>query len=677
MYVSKVYEMPVDSYGDVRTLVRGLPYQCPNDWEEVLDSLDEDSNLYLVKEPDNPKDELAIAAYLGDRRIGYVAADDNCKVWMFLTDEKTPCKLIQKYEASFKVSFDNPQKLYENMNFEEIYRDNEGWIEKNCLIMEVPFLSDKEDGAYDWYRDVIIIRDFEEFVPDFRRKLAAKMITFIARKNSQGNYRYYLPYINAAVAIVDDEMIKGFIDMDGFVIAIPDLSYKTYPGGIHVDLNVARLQPKNSLINKFRIIEEKGGKELVFYLNQNSVDDSTKTSSINSNKMDIDKKNRTKCIEIEYTPNFKSHSANELQVLLKIMEQLRDGLNVTCYALNEGGKFQVYIDDDSYFCDIIDIKAKILIKRVIEKEKILVGAICIGKNFASTHKLLIKLYYDYISGNHVDEDITQLWIRDLTAQLHIIVPQANYIGKESKADKLEKESVDIGFPCYVDDDFDSFDFVKTNFTHKESNDEIIRITDKHQEDLYHNAPFVVLARQNPALPALYELCLPDGSMFDIIGDEDPEDIKLREWISEIGIVPVTIQSYEKSISNLLELHYRAFKRKSKNQKLKDFVSAHFIDDIVDIELENDVFEKIVDVIDPKFDGSMTENLNVLARIPKWASQAAYYIVDEDGPIWLAPSYHPDILDQVHQNNGTQGRVVSYQDNYDGTYHFELKFHIEK
>ena len=68
MYVSKVYEMPVDSYGDVRTLVRGLPYQCPYDWEDVLDSLDEDSNLYLIKEPDNPKDKLAIAAYLDDRR---------------------------------------------------------------------------------------------------------------------------------------------------------------------------------------------------------------------------------------------------------------------------------------------------------------------------------------------------------------------------------------------------------------------------------------------------------------------------------------------------------------------------------------------------------------------------------------------------------------------------------
>jgi hypothetical protein len=39
MHVSKVYEMPVDVYGDVRTLVRGLSYQCPDDWEDVSDSI--------------------------------------------------------------------------------------------------------------------------------------------------------------------------------------------------------------------------------------------------------------------------------------------------------------------------------------------------------------------------------------------------------------------------------------------------------------------------------------------------------------------------------------------------------------------------------------------------------------------------------------------------------------
>ena len=226
VYIEEIKRIPVDSYGDVRTLVRGLPYQCPDDWQDVLASLDKNSELALVKEPDNPKDELAIAAYLGDRRVGYVAADDNCQVWMFLTDEKTPCTLIQKYEASFKVSFKNPKQLFDNMPFEEIYKDKEGWIEKSRPVMEVPFIRDAANDAYDWYRDVIVIKDFEEFVPDFRRKLAAKMITFVARKNSQGNYRYYLPYINAAVAVVEDDAIKDIIDTDGFVIAIPDFQQR-------------------------------------------------------------------------------------------------------------------------------------------------------------------------------------------------------------------------------------------------------------------------------------------------------------------------------------------------------------------------------------------------------------------------------------------------------------------
>jgi hypothetical protein len=128
---------------------------------------------------------------------------------------------------------------------------------------------------------------------------------------------------------------------------------------------------------------------------------------------------------------------------------------------------------------------------------------------------------------------------------------------------------------------------------------------------------------------------------------------------------------------LLELHYRAFKRKGKNQELSDFVSAHFIEDTVEIEMDEEHFEKISEIIDPNQDGSMTDNLNVLAIVPKWASQVAYYIVGEDEPLWLAPSFNADILDQVHQNTSTQGRVVNYRDNYDGTYHFKLKFHIEK
>lgn len=267
--------------------------------------------------------------------------------------------------------------------------------------------------------------------------------------------------------------------------------------------------------------------------------------------MNTDINNRTKSIDILYPLNFKSQSMIELQMCQSILNQLKDGLNVVCYALNEDGDIHVYLDDDNLFCTILDLKAKVLTKKILEKENILVGAICADKDYVSNHNLLIKLYYDYISGNYNDEDITRLWLRDLTAQLyHISVPKAKYVGTGSMAYLVDKDSSDF-----------------------------------------------------------------------------------------------------------------------------QFVDKHYIYDTIDIELDEDFFGEIANIIDSNQDGTMPNNINVIARIPSWASQAAYYIVGQDEPIWLAPSYHPSILDQVHQNGGSQGRVVSYRDNYDGTYHFELKFHI--
>lgn len=241
MYVSKVYQMPVDAYGDVRTLVRGLPYQCPDDWEDVLDSLDEDSNLYLVKEPDNPKDKLAIAAYLDDRRVGYVAASDNGKIWLYLTDEKMPCKFIERFDASFKISFENPRHLFEDMPFEEIYRDKDGVTEEPFAEFEIPFLTNPKDNNYEWLDDSTYIMDLEKFIPDFRRKLASRMIILVGRKNSKGEYCYYLPYANNIIADIHDEKIKDTIDEYGFVIALPDVPIMTKRGGIFIDLHVTYL----------------------------------------------------------------------------------------------------------------------------------------------------------------------------------------------------------------------------------------------------------------------------------------------------------------------------------------------------------------------------------------------------------------------------------------------------
>lgn len=241
MRVSKVYEMPVDAYGDVRTLVRGLPYQCPDDWEDVLDSLDEDSNLYLVKEPDNPKDKLAIAAYLDDRRVGYVAASDNSKIWLYLTDEKMPCKFIERFDASFKISFENPRFLFEDMPFEEIYRDKDGVTDEPFPEFDIPFLTSPKDNNYEWLDDRTYIMDLEKFIPDFRRKLAARMIILVGRKNSKGEYCYYLPYANNIIADIHDEEIKDTIDEYGFVIALPDVPMMTERGGIFMDLHVTYL----------------------------------------------------------------------------------------------------------------------------------------------------------------------------------------------------------------------------------------------------------------------------------------------------------------------------------------------------------------------------------------------------------------------------------------------------
>lgn len=263
MNVRKVYEMAVDSYGDVRTLVRGLPYQCPDDWEDVLDSIDEDSNLYLVKESDNPKDKLAIATYLDDRRIGYVAASDNGKIWLYLTDEKMPCTFVEKFEASFKISFENPRFLFKDIPFKEIYKDKYGVTEQPFPAFDIPFLSNPKDKHFDWFDDQTYIKDLEEFIPDFRRKLAVRLIILVGRKNSKGEYCYYLPYANNIIADIRDNTIKELIDEHGFVVALPDVPMKLDDDDIFMDLHVTYLTGM-----AFHSFNAKNHSELVFHLQQ-------------------------------------------------------------------------------------------------------------------------------------------------------------------------------------------------------------------------------------------------------------------------------------------------------------------------------------------------------------------------------------------------------------------------
>ena len=121
MFIEKIRPYKVDFHGDVRTLVTGLSYQCPDDWESILESLDSQCDITLLKEPNNPHDEFSIAAYLGDRKIGYVSKDDNTAITMFIGNEPVKCDVIEKYKASFKVSFEHPQKLYEGFTPEQIF----------------------------------------------------------------------------------------------------------------------------------------------------------------------------------------------------------------------------------------------------------------------------------------------------------------------------------------------------------------------------------------------------------------------------------------------------------------------------------------------------------------------------------------------------------------------------
>ena len=422
MYVSKVYEMAVDSYGDVRTLVRGLPYQCPDDWEDVLDSLDEGSNLYLIKEPDNPKDKLAIAAYLDDRRVGYVAASDNRKIWLYMTDEKMPCTFIERFEASFKISFDNPRSQFEGMSFEEIYRDKDGVTEEPYADFEIPFLTNPKDKNYDWYDDQTYIMDLEKFIPDFRRKLAARLIILAGRKNSEGEYCYYLPYSNNPIADIDDDTIKGLIDEHGFVIALPDVPMKTERGGIIMDLHVTYL---TGII--FWTFDSMHQSEFVFHLTQETVNRPKAKSKKPAWK--------NKDVEIHDEPPTKNIEEGESY---EVTDSPNGGKNVSMNVIvpEDGDEdFDFY----SYECRIRDQKQIDIItaymKRFEEGKEsrpfLMIGRQCVGlDNVDSFYSLDGEIIFNFIF-----DDKVKSWIKEAGFVLGKV--------KTYGADKLFPEQLSI------------------------------------------------------------------------------------------------------------------------------------------------------------------------------------------------------------------------------------------
>ena len=258
----------------------------------------------------------------------------------------------------------------------------------------------------------------------------------------------------------------------------------------------------------------------------------------------MDKANHTKSITLKHPFSFEGVSIAEVLKLRNILNELMQHRSISCFAQKLSGKINVYLEDGSLFHTVVDSTEYEALNRILLNEKLLYGEISGHSKMNTDKHLLIKLYYDFIAGNHDDLDIIRLWMRDFAAQLHgVVVPKAKYIGDKNNADKP--------------------------------------------------------------------------------------------------------------------------------------LASHFIDDAIDVEMEDDDFEKIAYIIDPKRDKSMTVNLDVMAIIPNWASQAGYFILDVDKPIWLAPSCNADLLDLVHQNGVKQGRVINYHNNYDGTYHFDLKFHREK
>ncbi len=241
MFIEKVHQHKADYHGDVRTLITGLSFQCPEDWESILDSLDSQSDITLRKEPDNAHDEYAIAAYLGNRRIGYVSKDDNCTVYMFMGDEPVRCEVIEKYNASFKVSFEHPKKTYEEFAPEQIFQlqsdcEYKGY-DKDLPSYEIPIL-EVGDDSYDWYDDTIVIPYMEKWIVDFNRKFVSNKIELVCREASDGKYYYYLPYLNWDIAEVGSQEICDELERLGKGIALVDVATLTYQNTIVVDLKV-------------------------------------------------------------------------------------------------------------------------------------------------------------------------------------------------------------------------------------------------------------------------------------------------------------------------------------------------------------------------------------------------------------------------------------------------------
>lgn len=703
MPVSKVYETPVDTYGDVRTLVRGLPYQCPDDWEYILDSLDENSELYLVKEPDNPKDKLAIAAYLKERRIGYVAASDNGKIWLYLTDKKMPCKFIERFDASFKIAFENPRHLFEYMSYKSIYRDNWEYANRDLPEFDIPFITDAKDERFEWYDDRIVIDSYEGAIPDFHRKIASRMIVIVGWKDSNDKYYYRLPYTNFIVANVEDTTIKGLIDKYGFVIALPDVPIMISRDEILTDLHVTTLKD-----TEFKSFSMSHQSELVFNLIPDYFSYYKKTEIIKSGVEDNNDK--------------KPFSINDLFPFFGITlgrtswKQAEDmGCPITIYpsgsryircddfsfgdyeekgiitslSLRKQSEFpskwyrKGFSWDNSYDEWVSVLKTLGFKINITHQPSLKFAEDVIGEVFdegylyaefealSPDESLLLKMIFEH--GNEGNQTSSPSTLFRMVVDYKGISPQVEQPKNEHNKKEFQEESykikddpeggkhVSMGVivPNEDDEDFD-FCSYECRIGDKEQI-ELIKSYMKRYEQGKEPRPFIMIGRPliGPTdLDIFYSL---DGEIiFNFIFDE-----KIKSWIREAGFVLGKVKSYQPSSlwPNELDITLSVSKRKSGETLFKQASeeAMDYIEEYTNSQADHDVETRIVEAVKNYMSGDSAMPYKVLV-IHEYGIGTCTTLDGED----IAIINNDEIIKLAEKNKGVFGYItkVDYDDDED-------------
>ena len=190
---------------------------------------------------------------------------------MFIGNEPVRCEVIEKYNASFKVSFEHPKKAYESVTPEQIFElqpdcEYKGY-DKDLPSYEIPIL-ELDNDHYDWYDDRIMIPNMEKWIVDFNRKFVSNKIELVCRQASDGNYYYYLPYLNWDIAEVRSQEICDGLEKLGIGIALVDVAMLTHQDTIMADLKVALRKDYSGIsgMSYFRMKRENKDFNFIYYV---------------------------------------------------------------------------------------------------------------------------------------------------------------------------------------------------------------------------------------------------------------------------------------------------------------------------------------------------------------------------------------------------------------------------